>query len=388
LGEVTAQNRKGNGTLNAQAKSLDRIAESPLVSVVVAVRNGENYLDRTLLSVRQQRYPKVEIIVVDDGSTDSTSQVARMHCADDERIRLIQSKPVGAGAARNIGIKHALGDLICLVDGDDLVHPELLAAHVERFLSGPFPVAAVWSLGVTIDQDDLILGRMLPFDAVTIRSVDGWALLPMVYRFFPSPSSTTFLRSALIEIGGYNEDLPNGEDYDLLLRVVEHWRIGLVNRVLVGYRIVPGSRSSNFRLKLRVERSFFRDLNKRVGYIPFWVWRTSFAERYKNASWKSLQSGRKTWGLLYGVLAVSLDPSLLLRPNTFSQLFKLFGVGKENLQNRSLRFTDDLVQFLDEEMNSHQRRQTLYALITKWRYQRMVVAEESARSKLSLNARE
>jgi hypothetical protein len=87
-------------------------------------------------------------------------------------------------------------------------------------------------------------------------------------------------------------------------------------------------------------------------------------------------------------LAVSLDPTLLLRPNTFSQLFKLFGVGKENLQNSSLRFTDGLVQFLDEEMTSHQRRQTLYALITQRRYQRMVVAEESARSKLTLNARE
>ena len=92
--------------------------EAPLVTVVIPCYNMEPYLAQTLESVIHQTYRNLEIIVVDDGSTDRTAEVARYFEARDARMKLLLQANRGASAARNLGLDHARGKYIALTDGD------------------------------------------------------------------------------------------------------------------------------------------------------------------------------------------------------------------------------------------------------------------------------
>ena len=99
------------------------LARNPLVSVVVPVYQVEDYLAECLDSLLQQAYRRLEIVVVDDGSTDRSAQIARAYADRDERIVMVRQDNAGLGAARNTGLDHCTGDLVTFVDSDDLVPP-------------------------------------------------------------------------------------------------------------------------------------------------------------------------------------------------------------------------------------------------------------------------
>ena len=104
---------------------------TPLVSVVVACRNEARRIAETIRSVLAQRWQDLELIVVDDGSTDCTAAIVSTF--DDPRLRLIRLAPSGACAARNVGLAEARGALIQMLDGDDLLAPDKIAVQVERW---------------------------------------------------------------------------------------------------------------------------------------------------------------------------------------------------------------------------------------------------------------
>ena len=97
----------------------------PLISVIVPVYNIEKYIGRCVESICQQQYKNLEIILVDDGSEDSSGQICDKYAMTDSRIKVIHQKNKGLSAARNIGIDESKGDLIGFVDGDDCIHPEM-----------------------------------------------------------------------------------------------------------------------------------------------------------------------------------------------------------------------------------------------------------------------
>ena len=100
--------------------------EEDLMSIIISVYNGEKYLDECLASLEQQTYGNLEIIVLDDGSTDSTAEICKKHAAKDDRIRFIHfDDRKGQGARRNYGIEIAGGRFVGFVDGDDKAHPEM-----------------------------------------------------------------------------------------------------------------------------------------------------------------------------------------------------------------------------------------------------------------------
>jgi len=104
------------------------------ITCVIPVYNGERFLAETLRSVLAQRHPPVEVIVVDDGSTDASADLAE---AFGGPVRVIRRRNRGAAAARHVGIAAARGELIAMVDADDLWHPDKLARQVERFAQRP-----------------------------------------------------------------------------------------------------------------------------------------------------------------------------------------------------------------------------------------------------------
>ena len=105
-----------------------------LVSVVLPTRNRSTYLKDSLQSVINQTYEDLEVVVVDDASTDDTKQLLESFQAKDCRIRYIcNENPGGASAARNTGIKHARGTFIAFQDDDDIWHPEKIQRQLSAF---------------------------------------------------------------------------------------------------------------------------------------------------------------------------------------------------------------------------------------------------------------
>jgi CDP-glycerol glycerophosphotransferase len=105
----------------AAARALHRIKRPTTVSVIMPVYNVETFLDQCIASVRRQSYPHLDIVVIDDGSTDRSGAIAAQHAAEDRRIRVMTQENAGLGAARNTGIRRAIGDYLCFVDSDDVL---------------------------------------------------------------------------------------------------------------------------------------------------------------------------------------------------------------------------------------------------------------------------
>jgi glycosyltransferase involved in cell wall biosynthesis len=105
--------------------------KSPQLSVVVPAYDVEGYLGECLESILGQSVPRLEVVVVDDGSTDRSGEIADRFAADDKRVRVVHTVNRGLGAARNEGIRHAGGELLAFADSDDVVPPEAYAAMTE-----------------------------------------------------------------------------------------------------------------------------------------------------------------------------------------------------------------------------------------------------------------
>jgi glycosyltransferase involved in cell wall biosynthesis len=101
-----------------------------LISCIVPVFNGENYLTETLESILAQTYRPIEVIVVDDGSTDGTARIAARY---GERIRYVRQDNGGPPTARNLGLRMAVGEFVAFLDSDDLWHPEKLQRQMACF---------------------------------------------------------------------------------------------------------------------------------------------------------------------------------------------------------------------------------------------------------------
>lgn len=211
-------------------------AGRPLISVVIPAYNAAAHLPAALASVRAQTFRRHEIIVVDDGSTDATPAIVAKAQSRDPRVRLIQQRNRGVGAARNTGIRAARGEFIAPLDADDLWAPRKLELQLERIeIAGPSTALAYcWSQ--SIDQQ----GRLIAWGHPTkLEGRVGSALL--LANFIGNASAPLFRRSALSETGLYlTRARQNGgqgcEDWDLHLRLAERFSLCCAPAYLVSYR--------------------------------------------------------------------------------------------------------------------------------------------------------
>ena len=209
-------------------------AKLPVVSIVVANYNGAAYLDDCLTSALRQTISDLEVIVIDDGSTDASVDIIRRRAAGDGRIRLVQTEcRSGPGAARNHGLAEARGDWVAILDSDDLMHPRRLAELIEHATRCGADLIADNQL--VFDNDRLQSARPLltrgelPADrVVTVQAyVDSNRLFsrgaPLGYL------KPVFQRSFLERSGcRYDPTLLIAEDYDLVLRLLlagAHFRL-------------------------------------------------------------------------------------------------------------------------------------------------------------------
>jgi glycosyltransferase involved in cell wall biosynthesis len=202
------------------------------VSVVLPVRDGERFLHEAVASVLAQTYSDLELIVVDDGSTDRTREV--LGGFSDGRLRLLHQEPLGLVAALRRGIGEARAPLIARMDGDDVSEPARLERQVELMQQRPrVGMVATWT--AVIDRDGRELRReLLP------QSHDDLARRLLLRNPFQHGSVVVRLE-ALNAAGGYRDDYGANEDYDLWRRLVRTWQLACVPEVLYRYRVHPAA---------------------------------------------------------------------------------------------------------------------------------------------------
>ncbi len=199
---------------------------APRVSVVMPVRDGERFLREALDSILGQTLADLELVVVDDGSTDSTPALLRAAAARDERVRVRSQPPGGLTVAINAGCAHARAPLIARMDADDVMLPGRLERQVAYLDANP-DVALLGGGVVLIDE----AGR-------EIDREPGRERLELLERNELTHATVIMRADALRALGGYRLD--QAEDYDLWLRFEERYGVAALSEPVIRYRLHPG----------------------------------------------------------------------------------------------------------------------------------------------------
>jgi glycosyltransferase involved in cell wall biosynthesis len=206
---------------------------NPAISVVMVTRNVERFLGEAIKSILGQTFRDFELIIVDFGSTDTSKEIASSYGAKDSRIRLHEIAPCVLAEARNTASRLAQGKYIAAMDSDDVADPDRLRWEFEFMEEHP----AVGLLGGATEWIDAN-GRSLYIDRFpkTDREVrDAFA------EGCPYCQPTVlFRKDAFVVAGGYREVFGQSEDYDLWLRISEHFEVANLEQVVLKYRIHPG----------------------------------------------------------------------------------------------------------------------------------------------------
>lgn len=250
----------------------------PLVSVIIPNYNYERYLREAIDSALGQTYPNIEIIVVDDGSTDDSRQIIESYGRE---IRAVFQQNQGVSAARNSGVVQSKGEFVAFLDADDIWLPEKIESQVARFEQDrDLGLVHVWIVDVDADTCEI---------EPHLDGKEGWvaeALLlgePVIYG---GGSGFLVRRTVLDDVGVFDTNLSTSADWDIFVRIAIKYRFGIVNRILLKYRIHDSNMHQNVE---RMEREIL------IGY-----------EKAFNSGNVSIDGiRRKSYGNLHKTLAGS-----------------------------------------------------------------------------------
>jgi glycosyltransferase involved in cell wall biosynthesis len=194
---------------------------SKLISCIIPVFNGARYLREAIESIFNQTYRPLEVIVVDDGSTDDPLSVVTSY---GEQVKYLRQAHAGPGAARNLGLTEAHGEFVAFLDADDVWHPEKLERQMARFAARP-------ELGLCITHLQNFWISELQEEAAKLRDhrfmqpLPGYGMQTLVSK-----------RTVFDTIGQFNPQLRMGEDTDWFLRAAEQRMVMEVLPEVLAYR--------------------------------------------------------------------------------------------------------------------------------------------------------
>lgn len=280
---------------------------SPLVSVIIPAYNAEKWLGDAIRSVRAQTLTDWELIIVNDGSTDRTSDVA--HAFRDDRIRVVEQRNMGVSCARNCGLDLATGDCIAFLDADDFMEPTNLEEKYEILSKG----GAEWVFG-----DLLLCGPDLASKDRILRGTDGdvvRTILLGVESAVPASCSNALLKHSCFNTGfRFDPELSNAADQHFSLFMATHFRYMYLPKTLNRYRVLSDSMSRNVDL-YAADHVHLMNKAKNMGLMndPALA-REAWSNAYWSIGgsyWRNAQAPLKA--LPYLCRALFRDPWVLLR---------------------------------------------------------------------------
>ena len=285
-----------------------------LVSVIIPAYNAAAAIAETIASAQEQTYQDLEILVVDDGSTDDTAAIVEEIAARDTRVRLLRQSNQGVASARNFAIRESRGSLVAPLDADDLWHPEKIARQVFTMREKGPTVGLVYAWWSYIDEQGQIIrlpehvslqeGNAFPF--LSIRNLIGNASVPLLRR------------ACVVEVGGYDSSLrargcEGCEDWLLYLTIAARYDIAVVPAFLIGYRKSGFSMSSDVGRISRSRDLVIRTIRARHPELPGRIFRWAAALNcWEVAGWMYRDS-LFTW-FAFCARTFAYDPGFLFEP--------------------------------------------------------------------------
>lgn len=247
---------------------------STRVSIVIPCHDQAHFLGDAMSSAARQTWPHLELVVVDDGSTDATADVARRAGAI-----VLQQRRAGVGAARNAGLAAATGEVVIFLDADDILESDAAESAVRAFDAHPEAAMAARCC-VLIDVN----GHALPTSCELVAGegdlYPAWLKRNLVW----TPGAAAFRREDLTRIGGFPVDIGPAADYAVYLTFARESRVVVENRPVVRYRQHAANMSRD---AARMLDATMRVLDREAPFVP---------ARYL----ADLREGRRTWCTFYG----------------------------------------------------------------------------------------
>jgi glycosyltransferase involved in cell wall biosynthesis len=217
----------------------------PLISVVIPTRNRHVLLKRAVKSVLEQTLGDLEILIVDDASTDQTHSIVKRN--NDERIKyfLLKNKS-GGSKARNTGIENSQGKYIAFLDDDDEWLPEKLKKQMEYFYKTN-DIGICYTGRQTMKKGKI--GGLSKRYSFRYPPYEDHFRSIMSDNFVGITSSVVIPKTILVETGGFDENLPCLQDYDLFIRILKKWKAAGINEPLVRYYLGSETRHLSFTRK-------------------------------------------------------------------------------------------------------------------------------------------
>jgi glycosyltransferase involved in cell wall biosynthesis len=280
----------------------------------MSVYNGERYLAAAVRSVLGQTLRELELIVVDDGSTDDSLHILREIEATDSRLKIISRPNTGIARALNEGLATARGEFVAKMDADDVSLPDRFARQVEFLRQHPDVVVVGGAWDVIDDRDRLLTTLNGPLDDESMQSLALKGHAPITH------SCAMMRRSALSQVGEYDVDFKYALDLDLWLRIGE---VGMLANLpappVVRFRLHPRSISETKRheqrrlARIACERAWARRGITDVAFDASEPWRpgTDRDSRHEYAlkyGWWAWMARQRRTALVYGTRAVLAKP--------------------------------------------------------------------------------
>ena len=301
-----------------------------LVSVVIPTFDRAADLTRAVASALGQSHPHLEVVIVDDGSTDDTAAVIERAWGDDPRVGYTYQSNAGPAAARNHGLRLARGDFVAFLDSDDEWLPWKLEAQLACFRSAP-EAGLIWSDLLAVDPDDLVIegqdirhhyrawsgysnqdlfsaSLAMAEIAPGIEATAGARLwLGDVYRSMVRgnlvhTSTAVLTRERAEQVGEFDESLQvSGEDFDFHLRTCRIGTVGFLDVPSIRYRVGASDQLTRPELHVDIARNFLRTIEKAAAAgpdprVPPKAWDSTLAQARGWLGRELLESGQVAEG--------------------------------------------------------------------------------------------
>jgi glycosyltransferase involved in cell wall biosynthesis len=282
---------------------------APRLSIVIPAYNVAAYIGAAVQSALDQDFRDLEVIVVDDGSTDSTPQVLAelVRQRSDPRLRILRQENAGLSGARNAGIAAARAAFIGFLDGDDIWLPSKAGRHMEAMRAPDIGIS--FSHSVYLREDGVPTGGQLRAEKACPTLHD------MIRRNHVGNGSAAVVRRVCIDAAGlFRTDLRACEDYELWCRILHRtpYRAQLVDAPLTLYRQRLASLSYDHDKFVAQADAAMRCLRAAMPIVPKWIFDAGQAEHYRIAAWKAAMTGGDAAARHLLVRAVRRRPVLLL----------------------------------------------------------------------------